>query len=202
MKKSDAKKNDILNVAQGMFYKKGYEATTTREINKSVGISDGSLYYYFPNGKREILDTIVKEGTISRIGIIHANFSNLESIEDLEDRLIDFNSKIAAIFNKKNNYQSFLITIRERNILTEEQSEWISEMMDQNVKNLADGLKILDRFGVLDRAEFENLAEIIISIIQKSVYDELIIRNQKRISDKVIKRVNAKLHLFLSLISD
>ncbi|MFD1471951.1 TetR/AcrR family transcriptional regulator [Companilactobacillus mishanensis] len=202
MKKSDAKRNDILNVAQGMFYKKGYEATTTREINKTVGISDGSLYYYFPNGKREILDTIVKEGTVSRIGIIRADFSKLDSVEDLEQRLIKFNSKIVAIFNEKNNYQSFLITVRERNILTAEQSNWISGLMDENVKNLASGLQTLDMFEILVEADFVNLAEIIISIIQKSIYDELIIRNHKRIDSDVVRQVNAKIHLFLELISN
>ena len=71
MKKSDIQKEKILEVAQDLFVKKGFEATTTREISRSVNISDGSLYYYFPEGKKQILDLIVQKGMAYREEFFH-----------------------------------------------------------------------------------------------------------------------------------
>lgn len=51
----------LLNSAQRLFAEKGYKGTPVREINRSAHLADGLLYHYFPGGKKEIFQVILKE---------------------------------------------------------------------------------------------------------------------------------------------
>ena len=53
----DIKKNDIIEGALKVFGKKGYEATTIKDICQSSGISEATLYEYFTS-KEEVLFSI------------------------------------------------------------------------------------------------------------------------------------------------
>ena len=50
----------ILNAAARLFVERGFEATSVRDIANSVGISNPSLYYYFPS-KAAILEELLAE---------------------------------------------------------------------------------------------------------------------------------------------
>jgi len=58
IKKHDERKNEILDVAERIFYSKGFERCTVNDILKEVGIAKGTFYHYF-NSKEEALDAIV-----------------------------------------------------------------------------------------------------------------------------------------------
>ncbi|MBH5318373.1 TetR/AcrR family transcriptional regulator [Paenibacillus sp. GSMTC-2017] len=57
-KKPDERKNEILDVAEGLFGSKGYSKTTINDILQVVGIAKGTFYYYFQS-KEEVMDAIV-----------------------------------------------------------------------------------------------------------------------------------------------
>ncbi len=46
---ADARKNQILEAAAVVFARKGFHSTTTRDISKQAGISEGTIYNYFEN---------------------------------------------------------------------------------------------------------------------------------------------------------
>lgn len=48
-------KSLIIDIATKLFQQKGYIGVGLNEIFKECGISMGSLYYHFPNGKEELL---------------------------------------------------------------------------------------------------------------------------------------------------
>ncbi|MEZ4885040.1 MAG: TetR/AcrR family transcriptional regulator [Chitinophagales bacterium] len=52
------RKTHIRNIAQNLFRKQGYAATSMRNIADEVGIKAASLYNHFKNGKEEILADI------------------------------------------------------------------------------------------------------------------------------------------------
>lgn len=66
------RREQILNAARQLFVQEGYHAASMRAINKKVGMSDALTYHYFPEGKLEIFNTIIREGTnnVFRISII------------------------------------------------------------------------------------------------------------------------------------
>jgi AcrR family transcriptional regulator len=54
------RRREILDAAARVFYEKGYEAASTRDIADSVGLLKGSLYYYIES-KEDFLFEIIKE---------------------------------------------------------------------------------------------------------------------------------------------
>jgi len=60
MTKAECTKAKIINEAAYLFRKKGYAASTLREIAKRCGIEGGSIYFHF-GSKQEILFTIMEE---------------------------------------------------------------------------------------------------------------------------------------------
>lgn len=51
----------IFEAAAGVFTKKGYHKTTVEEIAAAIGVSKGTIYYYFKN-KEELYLAIIQEG--------------------------------------------------------------------------------------------------------------------------------------------
>ncbi len=54
------RKRQIIDVSLNLFEKKGFKSTTIRDIAKEVGLTQGSLYYYF-RSKEEILYEMIHD---------------------------------------------------------------------------------------------------------------------------------------------
>lgn len=61
-KEAEERKNEILDVAGRLFGEQGYDATSTNDILKEIGIARGTLYYHFKS-KEEILDAMIDRMT-------------------------------------------------------------------------------------------------------------------------------------------
>ncbi len=59
VKEYDVRRNEILDVAQQLFYQKGYEQTSIQEILGAVGIAKGTFYHYFAS-KEALLAALVE----------------------------------------------------------------------------------------------------------------------------------------------
>lgn len=201
MKKSDIQKAKILEVAQDLFVKKGFEATTTREINRTVGISDGSLYYYFPNGKSQILDEIVQKGIIYRERYVKEFQFSIKNLADLEQQITEIYRVVCEIFSDEEGYRSFMITIRERALLSNEQSQWISQILDRLKSNLFSSIKSIQTVTKMaNDAEIDSFTDAMVSILQRSIYEELLIKNKKNISPEIREKTCSQIRLLIQLI--
>ena len=106
MSKSNDTKTKIYNAALELFAKKGYKATTVREIAKAVGIQQSAIYNHFKN-KEAILDEIIEN--LSKSHLINI-FENKEPQELYKKgkallkqisnmfKLITFDSKTDILF--------------------------------------------------------------------------------------------------------
>lgn len=57
-KEAQERRNEILDVAEALFNEQGYDATSTNDILKKIGIARGTLYYHFES-KEAIMDGII-----------------------------------------------------------------------------------------------------------------------------------------------
>lgn len=57
VKPPDIRRSEILDVAQELFYSRGYEQTSIRDIIETVGIAKGTFYHYF-RSKQDLLDAL------------------------------------------------------------------------------------------------------------------------------------------------
>ncbi len=54
----NTRRNEILDVVQGLFYTKGYDQTTIQDILNALQISKGAFYHYF-DSKQSLLEALV-----------------------------------------------------------------------------------------------------------------------------------------------
>lgn len=73
-KEAEERKNEILDVADDLFGKKGFDGTSTNDILQRVGIARGTLYHHFKS-KEEIMDALIERysdrllGTAQKVGV-------------------------------------------------------------------------------------------------------------------------------------
>ncbi len=70
VKTPDERRRELIACAQKLFYSKGYESTSVRDIVKAVGVAKGTFYYYF-DSKSAILEAMVDELIAQQIAILH-----------------------------------------------------------------------------------------------------------------------------------
>lgn len=58
-KEAEVRKNEILDAADELFGKKGFDGTSTNDILERVGIARGTLYHHFKS-KEEIMDALIE----------------------------------------------------------------------------------------------------------------------------------------------
>ena len=74
-------KHTIKDIAIGLFYKKGYFATSISEIANGCGIRKASIYYHYPS-KEDLLFSILFETMTDLMGHLHKSLARIENIED------------------------------------------------------------------------------------------------------------------------
>ena len=60
MKKGDERRNKILETAEKLFYRKGYEATSIQDILDDLKMSKGGFYHHFES-KLQLLDALCQK---------------------------------------------------------------------------------------------------------------------------------------------
>ncbi|MEK4063000.1 MULTISPECIES: TetR/AcrR family transcriptional regulator [unclassified Paenibacillus] len=128
------RREQILNAARQLFVQEGYHAASMRAINKKVGMSDALTYHYFPEGKLEIFNTIIREGHEQRIQDINNFVKSLKSDLSLRDGLLLVGQKVSEIF--LSNDEITQLVIREKNLLEPEQYKFLTNITQQLIDSM------------------------------------------------------------------
>src|SRR5688572_23603012 len=83
----NATRKRILEVAQKLFTRQGFEATTTRDIAREADIAAGTLFNYFPT-KESIVACLLSDASICAAEVFTARFNR--------DRPVDADSDDAV----------------------------------------------------------------------------------------------------------
>ena len=119
--KAQERRQQILVVAKRMFAAGGYHATSMRALNKELGVAEALTYHYFPGGKLEILQTIIREGRDARIAEITEIVSQLKDDLPLKEALW-LTARVGTSLYSADK-ELIQIGMRERNWLQHE--EWV-----------------------------------------------------------------------------
>jgi len=111
MEKATGTKEKIVETARGLFAEKGYKSTTTAEIAREAGFSEGTIYRHF-NSKKELLMECVIPALQK---IVDSTEHYLEHYpnqkEDLRTLVIKMLEMRLQLFQE--NYQTFRIIFSE-----------------------------------------------------------------------------------------
>lgn len=78
VKEADERKKEILDIAEELFVKKGYDNTSTSDILERAGIARGTLYYHFKS-KEEILDALIGRNVQTILAAVKAAVKSQKS---------------------------------------------------------------------------------------------------------------------------
>lgn len=112
------RRNQLLESAKELFAANGYHATTTRQITKNIGMADGLIYHYFPEGKKQILDIIIKEFIDDRWLQLEKDICEVTCDISVQEILFRLGNIIFKYIGNDKNI--LVILLREQNILSEE----------------------------------------------------------------------------------
>ncbi|MGG1518119.1 helix-turn-helix domain-containing protein [Paenibacillus oryzisoli] len=156
------RREQILQGAKELFAQHGYHGTSIRAMHKHIGITDGLLYHYFPGGKQEILETIVKEAQESRFQQMDELIKGIHPGQPLEVALYQF---ISGMVTKMLGDRDFLkIMLRDSEQIVSGDKHFMSDMVLQRLKDLTAALARRAAAGEIREMDFEAAARQVISV--------------------------------------
>lgn len=194
---NQARRTQILTTARRLFATHGFAATTTRELNQEVGIADGLLYYYFPQGKQELLDTIVTSGLKERLTTATVDMHAATTPLALENILMRLFINIWDELTEPCNYQVFVITIRERHLLSADAATWLTQATTALTQNLADQLALVPWLALDATADYQ-LASICIDLFRNTLYTDFLLADRPQISAATKAHIRGQLHFMIA----
>ncbi len=176
--KSDDKKMEFLMTALNLFYQKGYEKTTIKDIIDSMGVSKGAFYHYFTS-KEDIIVTISKEYAARAINLINkiAERKDLNSIEKMNIMIESINE-----YKGKREVQRTIIKgifLNEENLKLERKI--VNAIKDDAIRLFKDIINQGIEEGSFEATNSEELAEFMLYSINtmNSSIDELLYQRDK-----------------------
>jgi AcrR family transcriptional regulator len=129
--------NEILDVADDLFFTKGYDATTINDITKKMGVAQGMLYYYFKS-KEEILEKMLDRHADSLMTeiktIIDLNSSPTEKISlTLSDVLHKATYKDGLLLNLLYDDQKLNLKVQLFRQLEVALSPWLLKIIEDGL---------------------------------------------------------------------
>lgn len=194
-------RDKILTISREMFAENGFEATTTRMIKQQADIAEGLLYYYFPKGKREIFDTIIAQGVFSRLDQLQIDMSACESVTSLGDVLMSSFKHIWQFFQDEGNYQAFVITVRERMLLSDDQVQMVMRALTRLEDIFTEQFESIKVQLGITSSQLAALVQVIVAIFQKLIYDELLIKENRQLTEAIVTRLRGQLDVVLSQLT-
>lgn len=157
-KEYDERLKELLDVAQELFFEKGYQKTSVNDIIEKVGVAKGTFYHYFKT-KSDLLDKLVQRFTEG----IHVEMKKLVKRNDLN------------ALEKMNGFFALGRTFKARNIelmklllkalYNEENLVMRHRMIRNRIKlTLPEFVKIIDqgiKEGVFNVSNSREVAELI-----------------------------------------
>lgn len=95
VKEYDERYNEFLDVAQRLFYQKGYEQTSVQEIIQEIGVAKGLFYYYF-SSKTDLLDAMINRMMLQAIAMLQPL---------VEDPTMDALTKLGRFFDRTQSWK-------------------------------------------------------------------------------------------------
>lgn len=197
MEKGAHQRAHLIDVARDLFAAQGYEATTTRALNQAAGTSDGLLYYYFPHGKQDILDTIVEEGLTRRANEFTVDFTRVNSKQALADQLVTLIDGVWQSLAREDNYQSFIITVRNRMRLSPVGSDWLDGYTNSLERRILTGLATVGPKLGYTEAQIPVLTSIIAALVISPLFTELLLRNQRTLANDQLTQLQTQIDFLL-----
>jgi len=161
------RRRQILAAAKHLFAEGGYHATSMRAINKKVGMSEALTYHYFPGGKLEIFQTIVREGKERKVREIYEFVKTFRDDMSLREALLLFGRKIPELFVDE---EYTRIIIQDRCLLSD-QANVLAQLAQPPLEFMSNFLSRRAAQGEIREMDFEMaINQLLLSLVAKCMF--------------------------------
>lgn len=168
-------RTQILNAARHLFATQGYAETTTRMLNAQLDDAAGLLYYYFPRGKRQLLDAILACGAQWPLPVFDWQLQNVHTADAAAAQIAAGFADLWTIMLTPAHLETIMILIRERNLLARDQTVWLQRRYAAVASALQAALEAAGCPLVARQAPL--IAETIMALFQKRIFDAILVEN-------------------------
>ena len=176
----------IIETSIQMIQERNYNKITTNHIAKKAGVSIGTLYYHFENGKPDIIKEIVKQGYAEFLDEV--NLSNL-TIEKLPSFLRAF---LRRYLEQHQENKSLLIAI-EMALLSNKKVFQDFEYIRSELKLVPLISSVLKQLGYPDKEDLNGISKFLLysidSIIHRHVICEDLLINDEELVNNLSEMV-------------
>ncbi len=109
-KNGNVRKQEFLDAAINLFYKKGYDKTSIEDIIREVKVSKGAFYHYFES-KENLLEDIVDWQSEARVAIITkiVDDPKMNALEKMNALIVEQRDELAFHFgDQRDNFVDIL----------------------------------------------------------------------------------------------
>lgn len=191
------RKQQLLNAARVLFAEKGFRGTSTKEINQSIGLADGLLYYYFPKGKKQVLDAIIEEAFQKKEQLADSLFNALEPTDPLREALFKIFSSAWNGVAEEANRLTIMIIIHEQPLLQKEQVTWVSYVFEHSIARLAHFFEAYVQSGELRPLNCTFMARHVMNLFQSTCFNHIFIARQSELDESTLRDVHANIDFLL-----
>lgn len=112
-KDPEERRNEIIDVSERLFNENGYDNTSISDIVKTIGIAQGTFYYYFKT-KEDVLDAIATKYVFNLLSILKEidgkeDMDALEKINTLFRRILHFNRQRKEVISFMHEERNLLL---------------------------------------------------------------------------------------------
>jgi len=184
VKTHEDRKNEILDTAQTLFYKNGYESTSIANVIDAVNIAKGTFYHYFKS-KTDLLDQIIDRIAQKIDDVIEKVLEEPE-----ENAIVELNNVFHEIGQYKAQEKNILIMMT-RALYSDHNIILRTKMIKKRYSIVAPKLAIIisrgKKEGLFNTGNPENVAELILNMATPlgDKFAEYVIENQLTNENKV-----------------
>ncbi|MET1249351.1 TetR/AcrR family transcriptional regulator [Sporolactobacillus sp. STCC-11] len=177
------RKKQLLDSARNLFAEKGFHNTSTKEINRAIGMADGLMYYYFPEGKQQILDAVIQEATESKAEFISQILQNVNPDDSVRDMLVGLLRSMWALITTDSNRKVLLIMFHEQPLLKKEQTSWIIDTFHSVIEQIAELLEERVQHGELRPLNCRLMARQLSALFQSYLFERVFILGEYKLTE-------------------
>ena len=189
VKEYDERHNEFLDVAQRLFFSKGYELTSVQEIITTVGVAKGTFYHYF-DSKVDILEAIINRIADQITTVLQGIVDDLtlSPLEKLEQFFVQANQWKAA--RKDQLLQTGRMIYMDENVLLRERL--LRAQTDRFVPMVAQVIEegVTDHtFDVAHPVEVAELIIVMVRVLGESIVRLLLEQDDNTTIDQIIRQI-------------
>ena len=216
-RRTEAKRNAILDVAREVFRKKGYQGTSMSEITEKVGGSKATIYGYFKSKKllfEAVMNSMSVEnasqfasasgGTVSVIPEENASRiaqvvdEMLASSDDIRTTLYDFSRRFISMICQPEFLESYRLIV-ESSPKTEMGKNFYEKDRGYVIGSLQQCFEAYMAKGELCKEDAGVAAQIFLSLIQGLIFEHHLFGFRRMSRSEIQKRTRQSVDAFLKI---